>query len=263
MPIVAQGGTVDPPLRALVRNGAGQPSDATGLLVRIKDLDGDIVAGPWLEPDIVHAGLGDYTYAWTVPLLFAMGSYYAEWVGIVGGASVTGTDPIEVVLAGSIGPGALDILQLPGDYDAIRAMLGVTEIDVEDSIIDLPSYGPYIEARVKELVPDWSTVMADPVTSLFLRAAVRYGVAAELAESYVKGGTVSLVHKEEPRRNWSEWARIFWTRYEEALARVATSGIPDDDYDLPTGKLTGPTRSRGTAPDWTGVYPPVWPETPA
>ena len=139
---------------------------------------------------------------------------------------------------------------------------GVTEIDVEDSIIELPSYGPYIEARVKGLVPDWSTVMADPDMALFLRAAVRYGVAAELAESYVKGGTVSLVHREEPRRNWSEWARIFWTRYEEALARVTTSGVPDDDYDLPTGLLTGPTRSRGTAADWTGVYPPVWPETP-
>jgi len=154
----------------------------------------------------------------------------------------------------------LEILLRPADYDAVRAMLGVERIDVDDDVIELPSFGPYIEARVKILVPDWESVAADSVLAPFLRAAVRYGVAAELAESYVKGGTVSLVHREEPRRNWSEWARIFWKRYEEALARVTTTGVPDDDYDLPQGLLSGPTRSRGTAPDWTGVYPPVWPE---
>jgi hypothetical protein len=157
----------------------------------------------------------------------------------------------------------LDILLRPMDYDAIRAMLGVERVDLDDDILELPAYGPYMETRVKALVPDWETVKEDATLSVFLRAAVRYGVAAELAESYVKGGTVSLVHREEPRRNWSEWARIFWQRYEEALARITTSGVPDDDFDVPTGKLTGPTRSRGTAPDWTGVYPPVWPETPA
>ena len=153
----------------------------------------------------------------------------------------------------------LDILIRPADYDAIRAMLGVERIDVEDDILELPSYGPYIEARIKVLVPDWETVKADPTRTMFLRAAARYGVAAELAESYVKGGTVSLVHREEPRRNWSEWARIFWVRYEEALARITTTGIPDDDYDLPTTVKAGPSRAYGTPPDWTGVYPPVWP----
>lgn len=156
---------------------------------------------------------------------------------------------------------ALDILLSPGDYDSIRAMLGVEMIDLSNLTIELPAYGPYIEARVKVLVPDWATILGDPEVSPFLRAAVRYGVAAELAESYMKGGTVSLVHKEEPRRNWSEWARIFWLRYEESLARVTTAdGAVDDDYDLPTTLTPGPTSSRGLAPDWTGVYPPVWPE---
>ena len=201
----------------------------------------------------------------------ATGSYYADipvqdegvWAyRFVGTAPAPGSAEGWFTVTSRISE-LLDILIRPSDYDSIRAMLGVERIDVDDDVIELPAYGPYIEARVKVLVPDWATVREDAALAPFLRAAVRYGVAAEMAESYVKGGTVSLVHREEPRRNWSEWARIFWLRYEESLARVTTSGVPDDDYDLPTGKLTGPTRSRGTAPDWTGVYPPVWPETPS
>jgi hypothetical protein len=161
----------------------------------------------------------------------------------------------------------LDILIRPADYDSIRAMLGVERIDVDDDVIELPSYAPYIEARVKVLVTDWATIKEDAALSPFLRAAVRYGVAAELAESYVKGGTVSLVHREEPRRNWSEWARIFWQRYEEALSRITTTGVPDDSYDMPTTKKAGPSRSASAInphtlldDDWAGTYPPVWPE---
>jgi len=258
MPRVAQGGFVT--LQGNVGRANGYPADAPDLTLVILDTVGDPVAGfPVDIPPIMRVDLGVYTYAWAVPIDLAIGDYVATWEGTVDGAPAGGSETVEVVPPGAVDAGPLDIL-LAGDYDSIRAMLGVDTIDVEDDIINLPAYGPYIEARVKELVPDWATVNLDAVASLFLRAAVRYGVAAELAESYVKGGTVSLVHKEEPRRNWSEWARIFWLRYEEALARVTTSGIPDDDFDLPTGTLSGPTRSRGNPPDWTGVYPPVWPE---
>lgn len=255
---VAQGGQVV--LEALTDRSNGTPVDAPDLTLTITDILAVIVPGfsfPVAIPPIVRVDLGRYEYLWTVGAL-AIGQYLATWECTIDGAPAAGTEIVDVVLPGEIAPPELDIL-LHGDYDAIRAMLGVEAVDVEDSVIDLPAYAPYIEARVKALVPDWATVVADPTDSLFLRAAVRYGVAAELAESYVKGGTVSLVHREEPRRNWSEWARIFWMRYEEALARVTTTGVPDDDFDLPTGLLTGPTRSTGEPPDWTGVYPPVWP----
>ena len=156
---------------------------------------------------------------------------------------------------------ALDILNLPGDFDAIRALLGVTEVDLKDYVILLTPYGPMIESRVKEVVPDWATLVDDPIVAPRLRTAVAYGIAATLAESYMKGGTVSLVQREEPRRNWSEWARILWNRYREALARVTSEGSADDIYLLTPVVVTGPSRTRGTAPDWTGIYPPVWPET--
>jgi hypothetical protein len=210
---------------------------------------------PPLDPGIQRTGPGQYFANIVVQ---DEGQWVYQWTG-------TGTAPGAsqgYFTVNSRIAEVLSILIRPADYDSVRAMLGVERIDVDDDVIELPAYGPYIEARVKALVPDWQTVLADPTLSVFLRAAVRYGVAAELAESYVKGGTVSLVHREEPRRNWSEWARIFWNRYEEALARVDTTGTPDDDFDLPTGTLSGPTRSRGTVADWTGVYPPVWPEVP-
>lgn len=146
------------------------------------------------------------------------------------------------------------------DYDSIRALLGVETVDVEDTIIDLPAYGPTVEARIKSAVTDWETLLDDDEALIFLKNAAYYGTAATLAESYVKGGTVSLVHEEQPRRNWSEWARIFWQRYEEFCSRARAERDPNtEDDSMPMVKFSGPTRSRGVRSDWTS-YPPVWPE---
>lgn len=258
MPIVGQGGTIS--LRAETRNGSGQLSDPTSLVLEIRNPSNAVAAGPFVVPPIVRDSLGMYHYSWAVPALATLGDWLAVWTGVINSAPIYGQEPIEVVLAGSVVIGPVDqIIYAPGDYDSIRAMLGVTDVDIEDTIIDLPAYRPYMEERVKAIVPDWEAIGLDPTGAAFLRAAVRYGVAALLAESYVKGGTVSLVHEELPRRNWSEWARIFWLRYEEAIARVTTSGVPDDDFDAPMLVLRGPSRAYGARPDWAGEYPPVWP----
>lgn len=186
-----------------------------------------------------------------------------KWVyRFVGTGSAAGANEGEFLIASGIDD-TLDILIGPSDFDSVRALLGVEIVDLENDIILLSIYGPAIEARVKGMVLDWVTVMATPDTecAMLLRAAVAFGVAAQLAESYMKGGTVSLVHTEQPRRNWSEWARIFWKRYDEYVARSQSciAGV-STDYDMPSVLLGGPTRSRGTRPDWTGYYPPVWPD---
>lgn len=235
----------------------GTPTDPTALTLTVEDAAGDETVYTFgVGVTIVKDSDGEF-HATLVPAI------QGRWVyRFVGTGTASGANEGEFLVTSGIVAG-LEILTAPGDLDSVRALLGVEEVDLEDRIIYLPLYGPTIEARVKALIPDWETALADDLCSPILRATVAYGVAAQLAESYMKGGTVSLVHQEQPRRNWSEWARIFWQRYEQYLARVRTCVAPtDEDYDMPSVRLAGPSRSTGTRPDWTGVYPPVWPLPP-
>jgi hypothetical protein len=248
-----------PRLRAAfsVDNVLTNPTDVS---LSIERPDGITVEFTWPpDGDIVNQSTGVFI---ANVLADAPGKWVYRFVGT--GAAVGASEGEYIVESSSLE--TLSILQKPQDYDGIRALLGVTKIDIEDDIIDLPTYGPAIESRIKMIVTDWADLLAEPNNQIALRNAAMYGVAATLAESYVKGGTVSLVHKEEPRRNWSEWARIFWNRYEEWMGRSTLSpdgsaGVQDDDYDVPMQILRGPGRSNRTPLGWRDEYPPMWPAT--
>jgi hypothetical protein len=125
--MVSQGGTI--PLAGSVRTGAGQPADATGLSLTIKDPAQDILAGfPVFEPTIEHDGLGEYHYDWTVSPTAALGNYSAIWQGDLIAADIMGTEIIEVVPIGWVNPESSYGGDPAGNIrDAVRFYLGDTD----------------------------------------------------------------------------------------------------------------------------------------
>ena len=101
MPFVGQGGTVK--LEALYRNGSGQAADATNVSMQLRNPGGTVIYGPLVIPPIVdEPGVGNYSYTWTTTGSETLGTWTAEWSGIIAGVDVQGNDYVEVVLAGSV-----------------------------------------------------------------------------------------------------------------------------------------------------------------
>jgi len=100
MPYVAQGGTKT--VDVLVYNGSGQPIDAQNLSLQIRNPSNVVVYGPFAEPTIVHDGLGAYHYDWTTSISEVLGTWRAEWSGLVLGSPVQTTELWEVVAPGTI-----------------------------------------------------------------------------------------------------------------------------------------------------------------
>lgn len=94
----AQGGTAT--LDAFFKTAGGSLTDAvTSPLVSIRDRDGSLVV---TNATPTHIGLGHFEYQYAVPALADLGTWSAEWSGVVDGATLERTDAFEVVAAGSI-----------------------------------------------------------------------------------------------------------------------------------------------------------------
>jgi hypothetical protein len=155
---------------------------------------------------------------------------------------------------------------LTEDYDGVRSLLGLTDLDLTDGTIDQPPFGPAGEAWVTSRVTDWSTILTpgqgyDAARHLMLRIACAYAAAAYIAETYVQGGTVGLVSfGTQSSRDWPKLASGLWGRASETVANLVDEVKVQVEYDLVGQKISGPSRAYyeplyGT--EWW-KYPPVY-----
>lgn len=251
MPIVAQG--ADGTISLDVRNGTGDPADPDPgtLTLSVNDLYGDPQAGfPVSYPgDIIKDSVGNYHYIWTVPADQDMQSYRAVWDAILLGAPSEALESWEVVAPGTLTAGGLDFLLKPDDYDAIRGLLGVTTLDVEDTQIEYMAFGPQAELLVKRRVSNWQTQMTDQTNLFVLRLASVYQTACLMAESYVHGGTIGLVRPLSigEGRDWAAAAKEFCSRAQYWIDIADTADDPDNSdamYTIHPMRVGGPTTNR-------------------
>lgn len=276
MPVRVQGAQAD--FQLVVKNSTGDFVDPTNLSLTFKDSLGSTVAGfPETYPgDIVKDGIGQYHLDWPIPSLFSVGSYVAQWDAILLGAPEVALETWEIVPAGSLSTGPLDFLYAPDDYDAIRGVLGVTTLDVEDVNIEYISFAPQAELLIKRRVSNWATQMTDPGQLYVLRLATVYQTACLMAESFVRGGTIGLVRPLGigEGRDWAEAAQAFCAKAEYwiTIADADDDGNVESDYTIRPMRVGGPTslrisrRRAGVSIDgqpsdavWAG-YPPFWSE---
>ena len=148
-----------------------------------------------------------------------------------------------------------------GDYDAVRFVLGVTELDVTDEHIEMLPYAPTITRMIKARVSNWQTQIANAESLAQIRTATIYGVVASIAESAAQGGFLGLTERWPRPRNPLEWRRFSewaWTQYEVWTGAVEAGDTePEALYDLPGVKMNGPSRAAGTPYAWWD-YPPVY-----
>jgi hypothetical protein len=248
MPLGPQGGDVT--VDALVRNGAGAPVDATSLTIEIRTTAMVLVDGPHLVPPIVHLDLGHYEYTWAIPALQTLGTYNVTWTGIDPTTleSLYGYDTIEVVPPGYIQTGLYFLAQ--ADYEDVRRLIGVTDLDVSDETIQALPFGQHAELRVRTAVPTWADITIGGEPWNYLRTAVAYGTAALIAESYAKGGMVSLAHGPgtggRTAKDWDDLAKVLWGYFPKLV--IAATGPPPQEipmmYDFQLLRASGPRSAR-------------------
>lgn len=276
MPIIAAGATK--PVSLDARNSTGDPLDPTNLTLEMRDFLGDPIAGfPVTYPGtIIKDSVGNYHFDWTVSSGQTLGGYTAVWAGILLGVPSETQEHWEVVASGSLTASGLDFLVKPDDYDAIRGVLGVTRLDVEDTDIELLSFGPNAERLIKNRISNWATQVGNPENLFVLRLAAVYQTACLMAESFVHGGTIGLVRPLSvgEGRDWAAAAQTFCSRYEYwiVIADASDDDDPDESmYEIHPLKHGGPTarrvvqrRSQGILVEGTGrllpwwSYPPYW-----
>lgn len=159
----------------------------------------------------------------------------------------------------------LDLMISGEDYEGVRNLLGVTEIDVDDTIIESPVYGPLAELQVKIRVADWEVKLTDETNAMRLRFAAAYWTASLIAETYAQGGMIGLAHDGRlENRDWKGLAATLRGQSENWLAELLEDeeGTP---YTVPMIRLTGPSRTKYSAtgaprvrPRWAYGYPIVW-----
>lgn len=277
MPIKAQGATGAPNPQLDVRNSTGDYTDPTNLSLTIRDVaTGDPLAGfPVSYPgDIVKDAVGRYHFDWDVPSDLPITDYDAVWSAILLGSPVTAQERWEIVAPGSMSTSGFDFLIKPDDYDAIRGLLGVTTLDVEDTDIELVAFGPLAEVLVKRRISNWSTQIIDPSSLFILRMATIYQTACLMARSFVRGGTIGLVRPlgTGEGRDWAAAADQFCGQYEywiNIADQSDTDGENGADFTIDPLKVGGPTsfriarrHARGSTYDPTAAswyqFPPFW-----
>ena len=249
MPIQTQGSEAHFSLD--VRNSSGDFTDPSNLSFTFRDsLGGHVAPFPVAYPGaIVKDTVGQFHYDWTIPLGLAIGNYSAYWAGILLGAPTSALELWQIAPAGSMTTSGLDFLLKPDDYDAIRGLLGVTTLDIEDTDIELVPFGPAAELHIKRRVSNWATQVLDTHKLFPLRMAAIYRVAYEMSISYVHGGLIGLASERfrGENRNWVLASAQFLAGYQYWLDIADESDIKDEntaDYEIRPIFNNGPTRRR-------------------
>jgi len=243
------------------KNLAGALTDPTTLTLTIEQPSGALL-GPsgayaW-PPDgsiIVKSSAGTFT-ATITPTLQGLHSY--RWIA-TGTAAGVFEGVFEVV---SVQVDVLSILKLPEDFEAIRNVLGVTTLDLEDSTIKSLAYAPWAEIQAKQRVTTWATDLVDATKGPQLRLAVVYLAGALVAETYAKGGMIGFVPSTVsnlPPRDWKQTAAELRAAYEAVIEFLTLGSTVPVEFDLVGQKVNGPSRTYykpKVGSDWW-KYPPV------
>lgn len=138
------------------------------------------------------------------------------------------------------------------EYPAVRAFLGVGDDLVADATIELFTILDFVEAKIKEIISDWSTIKAAGSDDwIYLRTGTAAWVAARLC---------GYIEREESRDyriddytqrpteiDWSEKARELMVESARALAEISTKTTVSR---IPLMKVDGPTRSGTNVPTY-------------
>lgn len=124
---------------------------------------GSTVVGPLRYLDgagpVVRTAVGNYQYDWTVPTNFSLGSYVADWEGIIHGSSVYGQELFEVVGPAAVTAGSAATLEADQE---IVFMSGVTPLYLDPesflvyfpdaSLVDIAELIYFYSLEVEELI---------------------------------------------------------------------------------------------------------------
>lgn len=123
---LAQGGTAQLP--AIYKDEDGALTDPVSPRVDIINPSAVVVVN---DAALVRDGLGEYHYSFTAPVDAPLGHWIARFFGEVNGATITGDEPFDVVLPGSVNADDTNLITLEEFLDAQGKLLA----DLEDNEI--------------------------------------------------------------------------------------------------------------------------------
>jgi len=160
-------------------------------------------------------------------------------------------------------------VDLIDDPQRVRDALGVTPLDVDDTLVASLMFGPTAEAHIKAEVGSWATIIDknDAAYSqdqdVRLRAAAVYFCAALLARRLEMGGAIGLVSggRQGASVNWSERYKDMMLAYRLMLGELES---PDPDAAMGaaltpmfTMKFGSPRRTWITLPPIAEIGPVI------
>lgn len=155
-----------------------------------------------------------------------------------------------------------DILPIH-EFDAVRHAVGVDADVVPDTLIDGLYFLPVVEDRVKELVPDWSTILAgDDADTRRLQTAVASWVGARVCLYLERQEGLDYrlgPYTQRPTDvDWPEKAAALGREAAGALSQLTTVAAASRPTFF---TRTGPTRARTRVPttfeEWLDKIQPL------
>lgn len=160
-----------------------------------------------------------------------------------------------------------DILSGPEDFNIVRGLVYVSSTFMSDNMLDSFAFNDYIEAQVKDVITDWSTIMAASgadqvrlktgtacllamrITSR-LRASPEYGAGFRIDE-YVE-------ERDEAKLDWDE----IWDGLKDCAAEALGSISTVTRTRATLFLADGPTKSgTNVPPSWEAwidkIIPPI------
>ena len=142
-----------------------------------------------------------------------------------------------------------DILET-ADYDTIRALCGVPVSELSNATIDLLVYEPKVEFEVKELVPDWATIIAtDDVNKNRIQSGVASWTASLLCGHLQREeGRRYQIADYAHRANAVDWVEKAMELAEQAADNLASIDTVTPASRVPLMTVNGPTRAGTNIP---------------
>lgn len=239
---------------------AGVPTDPTAITFRIREPDGDILQYTWPPNGVIVKISNGVFQGQATPTKLGMHGYRMIATGTAAGVIE------DTFLVSTVIDGPLQIIVTPDDYEGIRMVLGVTDLDVPNSVIDTRPFGPVGEALVQSEVDDWAAVKAIiygntvPTAATLIRwqflvAATQYVIASLIANTMARGGFVGLVRGEGQRDSsaWAKYAGELWGLGQTYLGQATVLDPNLEElfgFGFPIMITAGPTKKRERSSAW-------------
>ena len=141
------------------------------------------------------------------------------------------------------------VLTEASDYDVIRHLIDVEEVDIPDEKIEMYPYLPWVEAEVTEVFTDYATLLSTGGTDKYrLKTGVACLTAAKLC-IHMATTMPTEVHIgnyiERPRLDWFMLAEKLIAQAKAALNQISTKADFTRRYII---AVAGPTRSESNVP---------------